>query len=443
MADTILEKIRAAARPVSGGPKDWDPLLQMTGDARLVLIGEASHGTHEFYSWRADITKRLIVEKGFNAVAVEADWPDAYRVNRYVRGLGEDREPVESLGSFRRFPTWMWRNADVLDFVGWLRDHNDEIPENRRKVGFYGVDLYSLFRSIEAVIEYLDRVDPEAAQRARERYSCFEMFEEDSTAYGYAASFGMSRSCQGEVLAQLVDFQRRASEYAQRNGSIPPDEAFFAEQNARLVRNAEEYYRSMFSGRGSSWNLRDTHMADTVDALAEHLARQRMEPKIVVWEHNSHLGDARATEMGRRGEINVGQLARERHGDAVRNIGFTTHEGSVTASTDWDGPAERKRVRPSMEGSWERLFHECGTGDFLLLMDDPALRAPLAREQLERAIGVIYRPETERMSHYFHASLSRQFDAVIHVERSRAVEPLERWEIEHTEEIPETYPSAL
>jgi erythromycin esterase-like protein len=433
------EKLRAAVIALTGSMREFDGLLELAGDAQFVLIGEASHGTHEFYRTRAELTRRLIAERGFNAVAVEADWPDAYRVNRFVRGHGDDGEPVESLGDFKRFPTWMWRNADVLDFIGWLREHNDAIADETRRVGFYGVDLYSLFTSIEEVIRYLDKVDPEAARRARHRYACFEHFAEDSQMYGYATSFGISESCENEVIEQLVELRRKYAEYARRDGHIPPDEAFYAEQNARLVLNAERYYRSMFGGRVSSWNLRDTHMAETIEALAEHLHRRGGTAKIVVWEHNSHLGDARATEMGREGELNVGQLMRERHGETTCLIGFTTYEGTVTAASDWDGAAERKQVRPGLPGSYEALFHEAG-GDFWLPLRGNAL---LEEERLERAIGVIYAPGTERMSHYFHASLARQFDAVIHYDRTRAVEPLERWPLEHSGEPPETYPSAM
>ena len=438
-----VESLRGLARPLSGGKGDYDALLEMIGDAHFVLIGEASHGTHEFYQQRAEITKRLIAEKGFNAVAVEADWPDAYRVNRYVRGEGDDREAVDSLADFTRFPTWMWRNADVLDFVGWLRDRNEGFSTHDQKVGFYGVDLYSLFTSIRKVIEYLDQVDPEAARRARERYSCFDHFAEDSQAYGYAAGFGMSASCEDEVVAQLFEMKRKAADYVSRDGHIPPDEAFFAEQNARLITNAEKYYRFMFAGRVSTWNLRDRHMADTINALADHLRGRGAEPRLVVWEHNSHLGDARATGMGAEGELNVGQLMRERHGeDDVRLIGFSTYTGTVTAATDWDGPAERKKVRPGLDGSWEKLCHEVGIPDFYLPLRGHS-SPPLLQRRLQRAIGVIYRPQTERMSHYFDAILGAQFDALIHFDTTRAVEPLERWPIDHSPEPPETYPSAL
>ncbi len=424
---------------------DFDAILQLIGNARFVLIGEASHGTHEFYAMRAAITQRLISEKGFNAVAVEADWPDAYRINRFVRGISDDAEAIDSLGDFKRFPTWMWRNADVLDFVGWLREFNDRISAgDDQKVGFYGLDLYSLYTSIEKVIGYLDQVDPEAARRARYRYGCFEQHGEDTQAYGYAATFGLTPSCEKEVISQLVDFRNQAAAYASRDGHIPLDEVFFAEQNARLIANAERYYRSMFSGRISSWNLRDQHMAETLTTLAEHLRRRaRRDAKIVVWEHNSHLGDARATEMGRQGELNVGQLVRERYGDDCRLIGFTTHTGTVTAASEWDGPAERKKVRPAMEGSYELLFHQWNEESFYLPLRENAAAAPLEDPRLERAIGVIYLPQSERVSHYFFASLPRQFDAVLHYDTTRAVEPLERREREHTPEAPETYPSAL
>ena len=441
--EELLATLRDAAIPLRGGTSDYDQLLKLIGDAHFVLLGEASHGTHEFYAARAEITKRLIAEKGFVAVAVEADWPDAYRINRFVRSIGDDQEAIEALDDFKRFPTWMWRNADVLDFVGWLREFNNRIPANKERVGFYGLDLYSLFSSIEAVIDYLEKVDPEAAKRARFRYSCFDHYGEDSQAYGYATTFGLTPSCEDEVVSQLVDFRRQATDYASRDGQIPPDEAFFAEQNARLVKNAERYYRSMFAGRVSSWNLRDQHMAETLENLVAHFRRQGREPKIAVWEHNSHLGDARATDMGLQGELNVGQLVRERHSDDAVLVGFTTYTGTVTAASDWDGPAERKQVRPALPETYEALFHQVGIEAFLLTLRNRSGLDALARKRLERAIGVIYLPQTERVSHYFHASLPRQFDAVLHYDESRAVEPLERFEKVHTEEVPETYPSAL
>jgi erythromycin esterase-like protein len=432
--------LRADLHVLDGSERDYRPLLDMAGDAEVVLLGEASHGTHDFYHERAEITKRLIIEKGFNAVAVEADWPDAFRVNRYVQGDGDDRDADSALKGFERFPTWMWRNTVVLEFVEWLRDTNSNRNENNR-TGFYGLDLYSLFNSIGAVINYLEGVDPEAARRARYRYSCFEHFGEDSQAYGYVASFDLERSCEDEAVNQLVEMQRRAMEYLDASRR---EDFFDAEQNARLVKNAEEYYRSMFRGRHSSWNLRDTHMAETVDALLAYLRRHQRQPKIVLWAHNSHLGDARFTEMGDRGELNVGQLVRQKYGQATLNVGFTTYTGTVTAANDWDEPGEMKRVRPALPDSYELGFHETGIPRFFLELRDNASRSKLlAKERLERAIGVIYRPQTERISHYFRANLPRQFDAVFHFDETRALQPLEIPEAWHEPEPPETYPSGF
>jgi erythromycin esterase-like protein len=447
MAQTITlpvtAVIRDAAHPIVGSAHDYDALLPLMRDAQVVLLGEASHGTHEFYRERARITRQLIEEEGFSAVAVEADWPDAYRVNRWVLGVSEDHSALDALGGFGRFPRWMWRNRDVLAFVTWLREHNRSQPEARR-VGFYGLDLYSLFASMQEVIRFLENVDPEAATRARYRYSCFDAFGEDTQAYGYAAEFGVSRSCEDQAVQQLIELQRRAAELAKRDGMVPEDELFHAEQNARLVKNAEEYYRTMFRGRVESWNLRDRHMAETLEALVIHLGRTRGRARVVVWEHNSHIGDARATAMGNMGEWNVGQLARERFGQQSALIGFTTYQGTVTAASDWDAPAERKRVRPALPGSFEGLFHSIGMNDFLLpLRDDPRLREALAETRLERAIGVIYRPETERVSHYFEARLPQQFDAVIHFDETRAVEPLDRTSGWEKGEPPETFPTGL
>jgi len=436
-----LDLVREAAHPLTGASHDYDPLLELAGDAQFVLIGEASHGTHEFYRERAAITRRLIVERGFNAVAVEADWPDAYLVNRYVRGDNGAADAEAALSGFRRFPTWMWRNAEVLEFVGWLRAYNDARTENAR-VGFYGLDLYSLFTSMTVVLDYLDKLDPAAASHARYRYACFEQVGEDPQAYGWAASMDLSASCEDEVVSQLVELRRRAAEYVSRDGRLAADEYFAAEQNARLVANAERYYRTMFRGRVSSWNLRDRHMADTLSALAQHFEAQGTPARVVLWAHNSHLGDARATEMGWGGELNVGQLVRETFGASAVLIGSLTHTGSVTAASDWDAMAERKLVRPSLEGSYERLFHDTGLPRFLLtLRDSGDVADALHDKRLERAIGVIYAPETERMSHYFHARLPSQFDAVLNFDETRAVEPLEpsaRWT---SGEPPESWPT--
>jgi erythromycin esterase-like protein len=443
VAPTLAETLRDAAYPVTGSKDDYDPLLDIIGNSCVVLLGEASHGTHEFYRERARITRRLIEEKGFGAVAVEADWPDAYRVNRWVRVAGNDRTALEALGGFERFPRWMWRNRDVLEFVDWLRGHNEPLGQEQR-TGFYGLDLYSLFASMDEVVSFLERVDPEAAKRARYRYSCFDAFGEDTQAYGYAAEFGVTQSCEDQAVQQLVDLQRHAAELAQRDGNIPEDELFYAEQNARLVKNAEEYYRTMFRGRVSSWNLRDRHMAETLEALIAHLERTGRAAKVVVWEHNSHIGDARATSMGDMGEWNVGQLARERFGSDAVLVGFSTYAGTVTAASDWDAPAERKRVRPGLPGSFEALFHGVGISDFLLDLrrNSPAANA-LDEVRLERAIGVIYQPRTERVSHYFEALLPRQFDAMIHFDVTEAVEPLDRTAGWDNGELPETFPTGL
>jgi erythromycin esterase-like protein/predicted phosphoribosyltransferase len=437
--------VRAQARPVSEGVPATDTLMSIVGDAQFVLIGEASHGTQEFYEARAAITRRLIEEKGFNAVAAEADWPDAYRVNRYVRGRSDDAAAEEALRDFTRFPTWMWRNTAVLDFVGWLREYNDHLEEGAM-AGFYGLDLYSLRRSMEQVVAYLEEVDPAAAARARERYSCFDHSSgDDGQSYGYAAAYGAGESCEEQAVAQLVELQRLGNGASGEDGLLPEDELFYAQQNAAVVRDAEVYYRTMFGGRSSSWNLRDRHMVDTLDGLTRHLSEQRGgTAKIVVWAHNSHVGDARVTESGMRGEVTVGQLMRERHPDACRLIGFTTHTGTVTAADDWGGQAERKWVRPALPDSVEDLFHETGEKEFMLAFEvAPKAAELLSAARLERAIGVIYRPETERQSHYFRCRVSHQFDAVIHIDETRAVEPLERTARWETGELPETYPFAV
>lgn len=442
-----LSEIARAAHPLPfADPAEYDPLLHAIGNSRLVLIGEASHGTHDFYRERARITQRLIVEKGFSAVAIEGDWPDAYRVHDYITGKTQPKDAtpnqyaaaMDALMGFRRFPAWMWRNMNVVAFVAWLREYN---LRTGNPIGFFGLDLYSLYTSAQEVLRYLDKHDPAAAERARYRYRCFDQFGEDSQAYGYAAGFEMSSSCEQAVIDQLLEMRRQTDQRFQSQSNRGAWEAFSARENAELVHDAERYYRTMFSGRVSSWNLRDTHMAETLDRLLEHLGP---ESKVVVWAHNSHLGDARATQMGKAGELNLGQLVRERYGEAAFLLGFTTYSGEVTAATNWDEPAQRKLVRRALPNSFESLFHETGLGDFLLLMRDRSIRTALSRPLLERAIGVIYRPETERVSHYFEARLAEQFDAVIHIDRTRALIPLEtivsRGE---GEEVPETYPSAV
>ena len=433
--------IRETAQPIAD-ETDYEPLLQMASKAECVLIGEASHGTHEFYETRANLTRRLIEEKGFRAVALEADWPDTFRVHRFVTGRGEDKNANDALADFRRFPGWMWRNHVVVEFVEWLRAWNAVRTVEEGFAGIYGLDLYSMHTSIEAVLGYLDKVDPLSARRARHRYGCFDHFGEDPQHYGLATVAGGAEPCENEVIDQLIELRRKYGELIGRNGHVGEEEFFSAEQNARLIMNAERYYRAMFHGRANSWNLRDEHMFETLTELFTHL--DGGQAKVIVWAHNSHLGDARATAMSRRGELNVGQLVRERLGRAAYAIGFTTYAGSVTAASDWGEPAERKRVRPALAGSYEELFHATGLPRFWIDLRErnPAINL-LREEWLERAIGVIYRPETERLSHYFEARLPEQFDAVIHVDETSALEPLERSSEWEQGELPETYPSAL
>ena len=440
--DVLLRGLRQHLRALPAAAAEEALLLGQLSRARLALLGEASHGTHEFYAERASLTQRLISDHGFNAVVVEADWPDAWRVNRYIRGKSNDPDAESALSGFERFPTWMWRNTVVRDFVEWLREFNHGRAPSQH-VGFYGMDLYSLYRSIGAVLAYLDQADPEAAQRARSRYACFDHYGEDSQAYGYAASFGMKSSCEDEVIQQLREMNRRASDLLAGSTDDRAD-LFFAQQNARLVRNAEEYYRTMFHGRVSSWNLRDNHMVETLQALDKHLQGLVGKVRMAVWAHNSHLGDASATEMGDIGEWNVGQLARDRWGDEALLVGFSTNHGTVTAASEWDGVAERKRVRPGLPGSYEELFHQAGQERFWLpLRGNAELAELLAEQRLQRAIGVIYLPQTERQSHYFHARLPAQFDALIHIDSTRAVQPLVPEPVWHAGEPAETYPSGL
>ncbi|GAB4820204.1 hypothetical protein N2152v2_007250 [Parachlorella kessleri] len=465
-------------------------LDRISPDAQFVLLGEASHGTHDFYQMRADITQLLVKERGFSAVVVEADFPDAFRANLYARGLSKDATADQALGEFKRFPTWMWRNTVMLDFLDRLRKHNAAIPPDGRRqhgVGFYGMDVYSLHSSAAKVIEYLEKVDPDAAATARSRYRCFDKFGADTMAvsdkevlrghtglqltrasqlfsfeevhpsplqYAYAVGVGRAPSCAEAAVAVLTDVMRRVGRHADEvDGVLGEELAFQARCNASVVKGAELYYRSMFFGDELTWNLRDRHFLSTVQAVEEHLAQRGVEhPKLVLWAHNSHLGDARATDMGqRRGELNIGQLMRETYGpDKVVSIGFTTHTGTVAAADEWDSPVQLKAVRPSMAGSYEAVLHSAGLPRFALdLRGGPEeLREALAGPMLERAIGVIYRPSTERQSHYFYCELPRQFDMVIHLDRTQALRPLEltgAWETEREarEDAPETYPYGL
>ena len=434
--------IRAEARPAEDGVPGPEALFDLVGDARLVLIGGSSHGTHEFYAARAAMTRRLIEEKGFRAVAVQADWPDAYRVNRYVLGRGDDATAEEALRGFQRFPVWMWRNTVVREFVEWLREHNDGVLGASHKAGFYGLDLFGIHQAMRAVVTHLDRVDPAAATRARERYACFDHLgsgEEPNPCVRPAC--GAGEACEDAMVERLVDRRRHAMEAARREGLLAEDELFYAELNASITKEAAEHYRSMFRGRVCSWNRRDRHMADTLDALAGHLGGPDGPAKIVVWAHNAHAGVARATEAACRGETNLGHLVRERHGGDCRIIGFTTYTGTVTAADRWEGPAERKWLRPALSDSVEELFHEVGEKQFYLPFDAAPRSADVLRSaRLERSVAAVYRAPSERPSHYYRARPRDQFDAVIHIDETRAVRPLERTDGWSQGEVPQSYP---
>jgi len=428
------DALRTAVRPV-------DDLFDLVGDARVVLVGEATHGTHDFYQLRARLTERLIAERGFTGVAIEGDLPDTAALHRYVTGAadgGVDR----ALEGFRRFPTWMWRNTVVRDFVERLRARNLALAPERR-AGIFGLDLYSLHQSMEAVVAYLQRVDPANAAAVRERYACFDRFGDDPQRYGYATEFDANENCRAAVREALRAIAERMGSYATRDGVAAADEAFLTEANARVAADAEAYYRTMFAWDQSSWNVRDRHMDDTLCRVREHLRATRGSDKVVVWAHNSHLGDARATQMGRRGEVNVGQLARERFGGEVLNVGLFTYAGSVMAADDWGEQHRVMQVNPALPASYEALFHTLGR-DFAIDLREPDARAALGGERLERAIGVIYRPRTELRSHYFTADLVLQFDVAVHLDRTRALEPLDALEVPAPDgEVAETYPSGV
>ena len=417
--------LKQVAIPLQGQPNDYDKLLELVGDARFVLLGEASHGTHEFYRERARITQRLIEEKGFVGVAIEGDWADAARVNRYIQGRGADTQPEQALANFTRFPRWMWGNTDMRDLVAWLRAYNHDRPASSRRIGFYGLDLYNLADSAAAVVSHLERTDAEAGKRARERYECFAGFQNDPLRYGRATAMELTPSCEAAVEAQFQELQTYVASPIRRLDSGNLDDHFDALQNARVVKNAERYYRTLFTG-ANGWNMRDEHMTEMLEALAEHLGTPGKPGKVVVWAHNTHTGDARATELGEGGDHTIGQLMRQRHPDETVLLGFTTYTGTVIAAPEWDAPGELKQVVPALQESYSGLFHSLGLGDFLLRLDKQYLAPGMLREpRLERAIGVIYLPQTERQSHYFEAYLSQQFDAVIHIDESSAVEPLQ------------------
>lgn len=431
----ILEKIQKAA--VIFDEKAYDDLLKKIGDAQIVLLGEATHGTHEFYTIRAAITKKLILEKNFNAIAIEGDWPDAYNINNYIHQRGELKNAKEVLKIFDRFPTWMWANVPMLEFITWLNNYNQQ---KNKSVNFYGLDLYSLYRSIDAIILYLETIDPQTAQDAKNIYSCLEHFRHDPQVYGYSVFSYVAKSCQHEVIAVLKKIEELEWQLIEKN-KTSLDDAFYILQNARVVKNSEAYYRSLFINAVSNWNLRDSHMMETVEEIIKQYEKKGVKSaKIVIWAHNSHIGNSAATQMSQHGEFNIGQLVKEKFGKNSYSVGFTTYNGTVSAASDWHMPVERKNIRNALPNSYEDLFHAVNIPQFLLTLEDKEI---VPQELLERAIGVVYEPETERLSHYFLASLADQFDAVIHCDTTTALEPLEKTTRWIEGEAPETYPSGL
>jgi erythromycin esterase len=433
-AAELVEDVRTLSRPLNGD-NDLDPLMEQIGDARYVLLGEASHGTSDYYTWRTRISRRLIQEKGFSFIAVEGDWPDCYRVNRYVKGAPDaGASAFEVLHAFDRWPTWMWANQEVMELVEWLRSHNDPIAEEA-KVGFYGLDVYSLWASMRAVIDYLERTDPDAVGTAWQAFRCFEPYGEDVQRYARATRL-VPTSCEDEVVSMLTELRRKAPEYREQNR-----EAYFnAEQNALVARNAERYYRTMIRGGSASWNIRDQHMVETLERLMQHHGPGA---RAIVWEHNTHVGDARATDIARTGMFNVGQLVRERRArEGVVLVGFGSHQGSVIAATEWDAPMERMPVPPAREGSWEEILHRAGASDKLLILSDGSVPRSMLDTRGHRAIGVVYDPAYEGFSNYVPTVLPRRYDAFLYLDETEALHPL-HLSPRVEPEPPETFPSGV
>jgi erythromycin esterase len=430
----LLAAIRSLSHPLRS-TADLDPLLERIGEARYVLLGEASHGTHEYYTWRDAISRRLIQEKGFSFIAVEGDWPDCYRVNRYIKGYADASETArEVLHNFARWPTWMWANAEVVELAEWLRRHNDTLPESN-KIGFYGLDVYSLWDSLYQVMSYLRQHDPSALEAARRAFHCFEPHAEDVQEYA-RATLWEDESCQREVVALLTKLRRAKPPYP-RDGR---DAHFNAEQNALVVKNAEHYYRTMVHGGPESWNIRDRHMAETLDRLMRHHGPAA---KAIVWEHNTHIGDARYTDMVDDGMVNVGQLVRESHADqGVVLVGFGSYQGSVIAGREWEAPMETMSVPPAWEGSWEDMLHRAGAEDRLLLWREADWMWELREPRGHRAIGVVYQPEFER-GNYVPTVLPRRYDAFCYLDQTQALQPLHEVQAREEGEVPETFPSGV
>jgi len=420
---TLINTIRNTAYPLSNDPKSYYPLLDRIADAHFVLLGEATHGTSQFYTARAQITSLLIKEKRFNVIAIEADFPEVQPINQFLKSNQIRNSAAESLDGFRRFPVWMWKNKEMLSFIEQLKSINlQKSPES--KVAFYGLDLYSMYLSIEAVISYLDKVDPDAAAMARKRYACFYRYGNDDDSYGQAMNY-VKENCQKQVIEQLLELQKKRNEYLQKNNLQGNEELFYAEQNAKVAKDAEQYYREMFSRRAKTWNLRDLHMADMVEEVSNHIKKINGSAKIVVWAHNSHVGNALATEFSESEELSLGQLVLYRHWGDCYLVGFTTYNGTVAAASQWGAKVEKKTLNPAIDGSYEELFHNTDIKTFLLDFNDlPSDLEAFKQNHLERSVGVVYTPESERVSHYFNARMADQFHAVIHIDSTSAVEPL-------------------
>jgi erythromycin esterase len=426
----LADRAGAIARPLEGA-WDLDPLLERIGEVRCVLLGEASHGTSEYYAWRARISERLIREEGFSFIAVEGDWPDCYEVNRYVKGYPDSGGSArEVLGAFERWPTWMWANEEIVELAEWLRRHNGGLHEGE-KVGFYGLDVYSLWESMQSVIEYLERVDPDALPAARRAYKCFEPYGEDVREYARATAF-VPTSCEEEVVSLLSELRGGIQEYRD-----DPESRFSAEQNALVVRGAEEYYRAMARGGASSWNVRDRHMVETLERLMRHHGPAA---RAIVWEHNTHIGDARFTDMADSGMVNVGQLVREQRGDEdVVLVGFGSYRGSVIAATEWGAPMQRMPVPAARVGSWEDVLHRAGERDKLLIFADLKGEDGFFEPREHRAIGVVYDPAHERYGNYVSTVLPRRYDAFLYLDETQALHPL-YMQPREDHEPPDTFP---
>ena len=432
-AERLVEAVRERALPLRD-EADLDPLLERIGDARIVLLGEASHGTHEYYVWRDRLSRRLIAEKGFSFIAVEGDWPDCYTLNLYAKGWdGAGTSAHQVLHAFNRWPTWMWANKEVVHLAEWLREHNRGRPR-REQAGFYGLDVYSLWESMDVVTRYLERVDPQLAERARRAYGCFDPYEEDVQEYAWATAMVPS-DCEEEVIRTLTALREKGPDFRRDD----PEAYFNAEQNALVARNAEHYYREMIRGGPGSWNVRDTHMMETLDRLLKHHGPGA---KAIVWEHNTHVGDARATDMARSGMVNIGQLAREAYGGEVVIAGFASYRGSVIAGEQWGAPMQRMPVPEAKAGSWEHVFHQAGEDDKLLLLEGfDEVEGALDRRG-HRAIGVVYDPAREAYGNYVPTVLPYRYDAMLYVDRTHALHPLHLKPVDD-HEPPETYPSGM